>query len=100
MRNLQGVEERLRALEVRFVDQKEIGGLDDPGLQSLDDVPRAGLEDENDQVGTAEDVELGLPDADRLDEDAVQAERVQDVGRVRCRRRKPAVAAPERPSSG
>ena len=38
-----------------------------------------------------EDVELGLADADGLDEDAVEAEGVQDIGRVGRRRREPAV---------
>ena len=66
--------------------------LDDPGLEGLDDVARSGLQDEDDEVGAGQDVELGLADADGLDEDAVHAEGVEDVGRVGGRRRQAAVA--------
>ena len=90
----EGVEQGLRALEVRLVDEEHVGGLDDPGLEGLDDVSGRGLEDEDDEVGAVEDVELGLADADGLDEDPVHAEGVEDVGGVGRRRREPAVAVP------
>ena len=71
-----------------------------PALRAWMTSPVDGLEDEDDEVGAVEDVELGLADADGLDEDAVHAEGVQDVGRVGRRRRQPAVARRARPSSG
>jgi len=53
-----------------------------PDFERLDDIARAGLEDEDGQVGAGQDVEFGLADADRFDDDAVHAEGVQDVGDV------------------
>jgi hypothetical protein len=86
------VEERFHAGEVGLVDEEEVADLEDPGLEGLDDVAGRRLEDENDQVGAVEDVELGLADPHGLDEDAVHAEGVEDIGHVRRRGGEAAVA--------
>ena len=44
-----------------------------PGLERLDRVARAGHEHEDDGVGVVDDVDLGLADADGLEEDVVLA---------------------------
>ena len=88
----EGVEEDVRPREVGLVDQDQVRRLDDPGLERLDHVPGPRLKDEDDEVGGGHHVELGLADADRLDEDPVHAEGVEDVGRMGGGRRKAAVA--------
>ncbi len=78
----QRAQQRLRARQVRLVDEQQVGRLDDPGLEGLDDVPGAGLQDEHDQVGAGQHVQLRLADPDGLDEDPVHPERVEDLRRV------------------
>ena len=65
--------------EVGLGDDEHVGDLHDPGLQELQRVARAGLDDDGDGVGGLGDVGLGLTDADGLDHD--------DVERVRERLR-------------
>ena len=57
------------ARPIRLVDREDVGRLHEPRLHGLHGVP--GLRHEHDHRGVGElhDVELGLPDADRLDED-------------------------------
>ena len=55
--------------------------------------PASGHEDHDDRVGEPHDVELGLPDADRLDEHDVHAEGVEQPDDVARRARQAAVAA-------
>jgi hypothetical protein len=43
-----------KAKEEKQIQYKDIPDLHDPGLEGLDDVPRAGLEDEDDEVGRAD----------------------------------------------
>jgi hypothetical protein len=58
---------------VGLVDDDDVGDLHDPGLQRLNAVSPAGHQHEQDRVGVVDDVDLGLPDADRLQEDVVAA---------------------------
>ena len=63
---------------VGLVDDDDVGDLHDPRLQRLDRVARAGHEDEDDGVGVVDDVDLGLADADGLQEDVVLARGVHE----------------------
>src|SRR5690606_38601989 len=63
----------LRPGTIGLVDDEAIRRLHYPRLEGLDPVPRLGDEDEHRRVGHPGDIELGLTDADRLDQDAVEA---------------------------
>ena len=84
------------ARPIGLVDDEDVGDLHHARLQRLDRIAR--LRDEHDQrrVGGARDVELALPDADGLDEDAVEAERVEHVAHLARRRGEPAERAARR----
>ena len=60
------------ATEVGLGDDEHVGHLHDPGLQELQHVARAGLDDDRDRVGDVGDLGLGLANADGLDHDHVE----------------------------
>ena len=84
---------RSRAVAVGLVHHEDVGDLEQARLHHLHRVARLGHQDDDDGVGEPHDVELGLPDADRLDEDDVHAERVEQAHHVARRARQAAVAA-------
>ena len=71
---------------VALVDHEHVGDLHHARLQCLDGI--AGLRDQHERggLGAAGDVELRLPHADRFDEDAIETERLEDVGHLFRRR--------------
>ena len=81
----------LGAVAVGLVDDEHVGDLEQPRLHHLHRVARLGHQDDHDRVGEPHDVELGLPDADRLDEDVVHAEGVEQAHDVARRARQAAV---------
>jgi hypothetical protein len=78
---------------VGLVDDDDVGDLHDPGLQRLDAVAGARDEDEDDRVGVVDDVDLGLADADGLEEDVVLAAGVHQQGGLERRLAQPAEGA-------
>ena len=67
------------ALAVGLVDDEDVGDLHQARLDRLDVVPHAGRQHHDATLGEAEDLDLVLADADRLDEDLVEAGGVEDV---------------------
>ena len=70
--------ETIGALAIRFVHDEDIGDLHDARLERLHFVAGAGDERHDRHVGRANDIDLVLPDADRLDDDEVLPRRVED----------------------
>ena len=85
--------------EVGLRDDEHVGDLHDPGLEELEHVARAGLDDDRDGVGGLGDLGLGLADADRLDHDDVERRR-ERLGGGAGRGREAAEPLARRPSSG
>ena len=85
--------------EVGLGHHEHVGDLHDPRLQELQDVARAGLDDDGDGVGHLGDVGLALADADGLDDDDVEGGRQRVRGGARGGRQ-PAEAPGRRRSSG
>ena len=83
---LQVVAQLVRAGTVGFVDDEQIGDFHQSGFQRLNRI--AGFRNENDhtRIGGARDIELRLTHANRLDQDAIEPERVEDVGDLAGRR--------------
>lgn len=71
--------ERFGAGQIAFVDDEEVGHLDEARLHGLDVVAESGREDEGGQVGEAHDVELGLADAHCLDDHRVAAKELHQA---------------------
>ena len=69
--------------EVGLGHHEHVGDLHDPRLQELQDVARAGLDDDGDGVGHLGDVGLALADADGLDHDDVEGGGQRLRGRAR-----------------
>ena len=69
--------------EVGLRDHEHVGHLHDPGLQELQRVAGAGLDDHRDRVGRLGDLGLGLADADGLDHDDVERGRQRLRGGAR-----------------
>ena len=84
------VQHRLRRRVIHLVDGDHVRDLHDPGLQRLHGVARAGHEHEQHRVRDARHLDLALPGADRLDEDHVLPERVQQEHGLERRLGKPA----------
>ena len=80
-------------LEVGLCHHQDVGHLHDPGLQELQDVAGAGLDDHRHRVAEVRDVGLGLAHPDRLDDDHVErgGECLRGLAR---RRRQPAEHRP------
>ena len=60
----------------------DVGDLEDAGLDRLDVVAEPGRGHDDRGVRGARDLDLVLADADRLDDDDVEARDVEDVDRV------------------
>ncbi len=75
---------------VGLVDDEDVGNLENAGLEQLHRVAAAGLKCDDCRVGEFGDFDLGLADADRLDDDDVQPERIHEGSRVAGRSGKPA----------
>ena len=71
------------AVAVGLVDHEHVGDLQDAGLRRLDAVAHAGREQHDRGVGQRGDLDLGLADADRLDQHHVAAGGVQHPDRLR-----------------
>src|SRR5437667_10792901 len=84
----------LRSRPVALVDHIQLGDLHDAGLQRLDAVTRFGDEDQNGRLGGRGDVELGLADADGLDQNAVKSECPEHVRYFFGRRGEAALCTP------
>ncbi len=78
-----------RARLVALVHDHEVGDLEQTGLDGLDLVAHLGRLQHDRRVGRGRDLDLALARPDRLDEDEVEARRVQH-GRCRGRRRREA----------
>ncbi len=85
---------RLRV--VALVDGDHVGDLHDPGLERLNGVARARLEDEHDGVRQRADPDLALAGTDRLDEHDVLPGGVEKERRLQRRLGEPALV-PARP---
>ena len=84
----------VRARSVRLVHDKDVGDLEDTGLDRLDVVAEARHRDEADRVDDAHDIDLLLSHPDRLDEDDAVPDRVEHVHDARSRAREsPGVTA-------
>src|SRR3546814_8744451 len=73
---------RCGEVAVRLVDEDEVGQLDDAFLDALQLVAASGQEQEQEKVRHARDRGLRLSDADRLDDDDVEAGRLADEHRL------------------
>ena len=69
--------------EVGLGHDEHVGDLHDPGLEELEHVAGARLDDDRDGVGGLGDLGLGLADADRLDDDDVEGRRERLRGGAR-----------------
>ena len=74
------------ARPVRLVDDEEIRRLHQSGLERLNRVAGLRNDDEHAGVRGTRDIELALAHAHRLDEQPVEAERVQHVAHIARRR--------------
>ena len=88
------------AVAVGLVDDEDVGDLHDPGLERLHIVAGAGHEDDDRDVGRADDVHFVLADADRFDDDEALAGGVEHQRDVARRARQAARAGRAWPSSG
>src|SRR5439155_1591565 len=68
-------------LAVGLVDGEHVGQLEDALLDALELVPRAREHEDQEEVDHRGNRELGLPDADRLDQHGVVARRLADEER-------------------
>ena len=78
---------------IGLVDDDDVGDLHHPRLQRLDRVAGAGHQRQDDRVGVIDDVDLGLADADGLDQDVVLAGRVHHQRHLQGGLREPAERA-------
>lgn len=82
-----------RAGPVGLVDGKHVGDFHDARLGRLDIVALIGRQHDADRVGKLRDIDLGLPRADRLDDDDFAAEGFKYGDRIADRRRQAAQRA-------
>ena len=88
------------AVAVGLVHHEDVGHLEDPGLRRLHAVAHARREQHDGRVGQRDDVDLGLADADRLDQHDVAPGRVEHAQGLRRGAREPAELARGWPSTG
>ena len=81
---------------IRLVDDEDIGDLQDAGLRRLHTITEAGCEDDERGVGHRCDVDLRLPDPDRLEDHVIEARGVRDERRGGDRSGEPAEMSPGR----
>jgi hypothetical protein len=70
---------------VGLVDREDVADLEDAGLGRLDAVSHPGRQQHHGAVGQTGDLDLGLADADRLDQHDLAARRVEHPQRLRGR---------------
>jgi len=88
--------ELVGARTVALVHHVNVRDFHDPSLERLNPIARFGHEHEYGRLGRARDVELGLPDAHRLEQHALEAECLEQIGDFLRRRGESAVRAPRR----
>ncbi len=71
------------ALAIGLVDHEHVGDLHQPGLVGLHAVAPTRVDDHDGGVGLAGDLDLDLPDADRLDEHPVAADGIEQPDGLR-----------------
>ena len=76
--------------EIGLVDDEDVGDLEDAGFEDLNGVPGRGRRDHDGRVGRLHDLELGLADADRLEQASVAARGIDETDRLPGRRCEPA----------
>ena len=81
---------------VRLVHRDHVRDLHHARLEGLDRVPAAGHQHQDDRVGVVDDVHLGLPHPDGLEEDVVLAARVHQQRGLERRLGEPAKRAATR----
>ena len=91
---------RVRQRMVRLVHDDHVGNLHHARLQRLDGVAGSRHQHEHDGVGVVDDVDLGLADADRLDQHVVLAGGVHQQHGLQRRLRQARRAPRGSPSSG
>src|ERR1041384_5036860 len=84
----------IRSRPIALVDHVELGDLHDARLQRLNPVARFGYEYQHRGFGGRGDVELGLADADRFDEDAVESGGLEHICDLFGGRGEPALRSP------
>jgi hypothetical protein len=70
---------------VRLVDDEHVGDLEDAGLRRLDAVTHPWGERDHGRVRRRGDLDLGLPDTHRLDDDVVEPRGIEHEHRLRRR---------------
>ncbi len=83
----------LRALSPCLVHHENVGDFHDARLRRLDIVALAGRESENNRLGHVHDLDFGLTDPHRFDEDDVPAHHVEDLDGLTARPREAAQVA-------
>src|SRR5438105_10680364 len=86
----------VRAGPVALIDHIQVRNFHYPRFQGLDAVARFWNEDQDCRFGGGRHVELGLTHSDGFDENAIEAERLEDVGDLFGRRREATLGAPGR----
>ena len=82
------------AVEVGFVDNEDVGDLEDAGLDHLHAVAEVRGQDDDGGVGDGGHLELGLTHADRFQDHLVEAECSQQPDRLTRRQGQPAEVTP------
>jgi hypothetical protein len=92
---LERCDQRVGALAVGLVDAEHVADLEQARLHRLHRVPRLRAQDHDDAVGGGGHLDLDLADADRLDQQEVEAGRIHQVERGGCGAAQP----PEAPAA-
>jgi len=87
-------DQRGGAVPVSLVDDEDVGDLHEPRLHGLDGVAGFGNQHHHRGVGLLDDVQLGLPDPDALDQNPLLAERIQEPDHIAGGAGQPAQAPP------
>jgi hypothetical protein len=70
------------AIQVRLVDDQDVRDLQDARFDHLDTIAQVWRQDHDRRVGHSRDFQLGLTDADRLEDDLVEAKGSQQPDRL------------------
>src|SRR2546423_11769771 len=74
------IAQTVRSWTIGFVDDKYVGDFHNARFERLDRVSGLGNENEQCRIGSARNIQLRLSNADRFDEDAVEAKCIAYVG--------------------
>ena len=80
----------LGAVAVALVDDENVGNLHDASLNRLHIIAHTRDQDDDCNIGKTHDINLVLPNTDRLNHDQVTASSVEYCCHIRGRARKPA----------